>query len=112
MAGKEVFSKDGQQHDTSVSCCCPFAVLTGQVNFPDEVIVDINLLYSVSAGFIRGVYHDLVNKLPEHGWCQFSRLRVLAYNLQEALDVDRLRFACMALESSEILIFKSLCSFS
>ena len=60
------FSKiGGQQHGTSVSCCCFSAVLRGQVDFSDKIVMYVNLLYPVSAGLVRGMDNDFLHKLMQ-----------------------------------------------
>ena len=55
-----------QPHDAVVSCGCRFAVpakFRGKINLPDKVIVYVNALGAMAAGFIRGVDNYLFHKL-------------------------------------------------
>ena len=47
----------------------------------------VDPLYSVPAGFVRGVNHHFLHKLPQECGGQFSGLGVLLYNFQKALNI-------------------------
>ncbi len=58
--------------------------------FPHKVIVNVDLLCAVSAGFIRRINDDFFNQFVKHIWRQFTRLGVFSNTLQETLDVQGL----------------------
>lgn len=73
-----------------ISRCLPCCDLLGQRNFPHKVIVNVDLLCAVSAGFIRRINDDFFNQFVKHIWRQFTRLGVFSNTLQETLDVQGL----------------------
>ena len=70
----------GQQHGTSVSCCCFFAVLRRQVDFSNKIVMHIDLLYPVTAGFVRGMDNDFRHKLMQKERRQFGGFGVLLHD--------------------------------
>ena len=63
------FSLLGRQlYDAKVSYSCLFAVLAkfrGKINLSDKIIVYVNPLDTVAAGFVRGVNNHLFHKLTQ-----------------------------------------------
>ena len=77
-----------------VSCGCFFAIpakFRGKIYLANEVIVYVDALNTVAAGLIGSMDNDFLHKLPQKGRGQLGGLGVLFYNLQKALDIDRLR---------------------
>ena len=90
---KEVFFIGEQPHDAKVSCGCLFAVLAkfrGKINLPDKIIVYVNALDTMAAGFIGSMDNDFLHKLPQKCRGQFSWLGVFLYDFQKTLDIDSL----------------------
>ena len=90
-ADKEVFTlRANSVMCYGISRCLPCCDLLGQRNFPHKVIVNVDLLCAVSAGFIRRINDDFFNQFVKHIWRQFTRLGVFSNTLQETLDVQGL----------------------
>ena len=84
-----------QLYDAKVSYSCLFAVLAkfrGKTNLSNKIIVYVNPLDTVAAGFVRGVNNHLFHKLMQERRSQLRRLGVLLHDFHKALDIDRLGF--------------------
>ena len=71
------------------------AVLIGNIDNTRSLVVNLNLLLSVTAALVGSVYHDLVNQIVQDFCCEFLGISVLAYILQKLLKVVLLLLAAV-----------------
>jgi len=83
---KKFLLANRQPYDTSVSCGCLFAIFRRKIDFPDEIVMHVDPMDTVAAGFVKGMGHDFIDKLMQKRGGQYRGFRVLLQNLQKALD--------------------------
>ena len=71
------------------------AVLIGNVDNTRSLVVNLNLLLSVAAAFVRSVYHDFVNQIVQDFRREFLGIGVFANILQKLLKVVLFLFAAV-----------------
>ena len=65
-------------------------IFGGKVDFTDKVVMYVDSLYAVAAGFVRFADKNLVYKFVQNIRGQFCRFGVLLNYFQKALDIDGL----------------------
>ena len=59
------------------------AVLISNIDNTRSLVVNLNLLFSVTAALVGSVYHDLVNQIVQDFRRKFLGIGILAYILQK-----------------------------
>ena len=54
------------------------AVLISNIDNTRSLVVNLNLLFSVTAALVGSVYHDLVNQIVQDFCCKLLRIGILA----------------------------------